>query len=485
MTIKEKKYKSLKKKLLFTIILVSTVISTFMTCIQYYREYSNKLYDLNQKILDLTESSKASLTRSLWNLDKQQLIIQINSMLKVDDIVKIKIIGEDDHIYYESMKKDSELKSKFSLKTELRLDKETIKRTIGTIEIFATEENIKSEILENLIIFLISQFIKTIFTSMIVLLILRFYLTKHLFDITNFMKYFNFNSSKENKLKLDRTVSYRDEIDDLEDSINIFISKLSEANREKNQRIIEQEKEIQLQKAASINQARLASLGEMAANIAHEINNPLTVLSFSGKKLEQLSRDKDVNPDRLLHFSNMINRTVSRMSKTVRGLKKLGRDAKQDEMKDVKISELIENVLDLCQVSVANKGINISTSFHNTGLESKIHCREVQITQILVNLLNNSVDEVKDMHQPWVTIKTEFKEDKCHLSVEDCGAGIPTDIEDRIFEPFFTTKDVGEGTGLGLSISARMAREHEGRLFVDRSVKHTKMTLELPREINQ
>ncbi len=477
---KKLKFISVRKKLLCTILFVSTMVSTCMTFLQYYREYSHKLQNLDKAVHNLKDSSLSSVTRSLWNLDDQQLVLQIDSMLKVPDIVAVRILDEEGNLYYEAKSSGRDQKDRFAITSSLLVKNHGVNRKIGDIEIYATEQYIKQEILENFIFFLMTQFIKTLLISMMILLVVRHYLTKHIEQISRFMLAFDFSSSEVNKVRLDRDNSYRDEVDQLVESLNTFVEKLSEANKQKNQRILEQEKEIQIQKAASINQARLASLGEMAASIAHEINNPLTVLAFSGKKLEQLADSDHIDSGKLLHFISMINKTIQRMCKTIDGLKKLGRNAEGDQMKDVKIHELVLNVLDLCQVSLASKGIEVKTKYNDIDPEKMVNCREVQITQILVNLLNNSVDVVKGMEKPWVEIDTRIIDENIYFSIIDCGPGIPEEIENKIFQPFFTTKEVGEGTGLGLSISAQMAREHKGRLFVDRSISHTKMTLELP-----
>jgi C4-dicarboxylate-specific signal transduction histidine kinase len=477
----EKNFRSIRNKLLFTILFVSTFLSTFITFVHFYREYLQEVSNLDRVVHNLIDSSLPSVTRTLWNLDEEQMALQIDSMLKVADIVKVKVITDKNKVYYQVEKKIYDVDDKFILSSELKIERQGEWRSIGTIEIHATEKNIREEIYANVIFFLISQFLKTIFISMVILMVVRHFLTKYIHEISIFMKNYNFSSTTANKLTLERKHVYRDEIDELIDSLNIFIEKLAEANEIKNQRIYDQEKEIQVQKAASINQARLASLGEMAASIAHEINNPLTVLAFSGKKLEQLAMSKTFDPDRLLHFTSKVNKTIERMVKTIQGLKRLGRDADNDEMSPVKIKEVVSNVLDLCQVSLTSKGIEVKIDFNDIDENLVINCREVQVMQILLNLLNNAVDVVKDLDQPWINLDIKLKNEIISFSIIDCGKGISEEIEHKMFQPFFTTKDIGEGTGLGLSISAQMAKEHKGKLYVDRSLKeHTKMTLDLP-----
>lgn len=218
----------------------------------------------------------------------------------------------------------------------------------------------------------------------------------------------------------------------------------------------------------------------MAANIAHEVNNPLTVLSFSGKKIENLLKDNDLNIERLQHFTSMINRTVDRMTKTITSLKRLSRDPSEETFEDVVIHSMLERVLDLCQMSLNEKGIDVSTEFIGVDSSTSVRCQEVKITQVIINLLNNASDEIKAMSKPWIKIIVTKDEERISISVVDCGIGIPKEVQERMFEPFYTTKDIGEGTGLGLSISISTAIEHKGSLYIDNSWPNTRITLEFP-----
>ena len=169
------------------------------------------------------------------------------------------------------------------------------------------------------------------------------------------------------------------------------------------------------------------------------------------------------------------------MCKTIDSLKRLSRDAEHDEYDYVNVYDMVERVLDLCKISLHQKGVKISTDFNGLPEDFNIHCKEVQVTQVIVNLINNSVDAVKGItDNPWIKIDVNVNEDFVIFSVIDCGSGIPYEIQSKIFEPFFTTKDIGEGTGLGLSISAKSAQEHKGNLWIDNTMKNTTIRLELP-----
>ena len=109
-------------------------------------------------------------------------------------------------------------------------------------------------------------------------------------------------------------------------------------------------------------------------------------------------------------------------------------------------------------------------------------CQKVQLSQVLMNLLNNSFDAIVDDEYKWIKIQSHQHGDRIGVSVTDSGNGIPGDIADQIFDPFYTTKGVGKGTGLGLSISAGILSNHGGRLYYDQCSPNTRFVMEFPLE---
>ena len=482
---KIKKFVSLRKKLMVAILFASSLITSITTAFHYYLEYKEDIKYLNKSLDQIGASNSSSLSRSLWNLDDLQIQVQVDSILKIRDVIAVKIVDDEEQVFYKNEKEEFSTIEKFSSKYPLFLDQHVDKASIGNLEIWATKEHIKESLISSLIVFFFTQFIKTLLVSFTMLFLFRILVTKHLDKIVKFLRSVDLNSLDIERLKLDRDSSIEDELDYVNDSINLMLKKVETANLVNNEKMRRQEQEIQMQKAASINSARLASLGEMAANIAHEINNPLTILAFSGKKIKTLSEANDIDKDRLLHFSNMINKTIDRMCKTIDSLKRLARDAENDEYDYVKVYDVIERVLDLCQISLHQKGVKIDADFNGLSEDFSIHCKEVQITQVIVNLINNSVDAIKGVtDNPWIKIDVNTNESFVIFSIIDCGLGIPTEIQSKIFEPFFTTKEVGEGTGLGLSISAKSAKEHKGSLWIDNDMNNTTIRLKIPLSSN-
>ena len=480
MSYSENGFTSLRKKLLLSILLASTAITGMITGLNFYFQYENRLNNLHSTLEHLIDSSNASLSRSLWNLDDQHLRVQANSMIDIRHIVGVIVLDEDGKSYYEIKKGLFDNKENLAMSAPLFVEIENGQKQIGTISLYATKKFIYEQLIDDLLIFLAMQVVKTFLITLTMLLIFRYFVTNHLENIVSYLQRLDLLSANPKKLTLNRQKQDKDELSYLELSINQMVGRVKELNAKQRETIKEQEKTIYLQKAASINSSRLASLGEMAANIAHEINNPLTILSFCSKKIGWFVEQDDFNKERLSHFSKMISRTILRMVRTVEGLKKLSRDAQNDDATSVSVKEIIQGVNDTCCFSIAYKGISFETGIEEETNEINIKCREVQVSQIVVNLLNNSVEAIRKDQSPWIRLDVLRDGDFLKISVEDSGNGISKEIENKIFEPFYTTKDIGVGTGLGLSISAKMARENGGELYLDSKSTNTRFILKLP-----
>jgi signal transduction histidine kinase len=109
-----------------------------------------------------------------------------------------------------------------------------------------------------------------------------------------------------------------------------------------------------------------------------------------------------------------------------------------------------------------------------------LYCQPVEISQTLLNLLNNAFDVIEKLEERWIRIQIDKKDDYLTMSVINSGPKIPDAVVEKIFQPFFTTKGVGKGTGLGLSISKNIIERHNGTLSVDNSCQNTKFDIRIP-----
>jgi signal transduction histidine kinase len=238
------------------------------------------------------------------------------------------------------------------------------------------------------------------------------------------------------------------------------------------------EAQIQSQRIKLETSARLAALGEMAGGVAHEINNPLFVIT-SRVQLMLLSLDRNTEMERRLkpHIDTVLE-TCDRIVKIVRGLKNVARNSDNEEFEQISLRAIIEQTVDLCASRVSQSGAKIKMKLASEN--DLIEVRQVQLSQMLLNLLNNAFDAVEGTPSPWIRIEATCGEDEFEISVTDSGPGIPKAIQHRIMDPFFTTKRPGKGTGLGLSISLSISRAHQGTLSLDETSPHTRFVARFP-----
>ncbi|MGZ4858627.1 MAG: sensor histidine kinase, partial [Candidatus Angelobacter sp.] len=160
-------------------------------------------------------------------------------------------------------------------------------------------------------------------------------------------------------------------------------------------------------------------------------------------------------------------------------MRRIARDGSQDPFLSVPVSKIVEQTLEVCQAKFKDQSVTLRLPALDPDLQ--IACREVQISQVLLNLLTNALDAVADQPgEKWVRMNVERRDESIVLSVVDSGLGVAPELKGRIMEPFFTTKEVGKGTGLGLSLSRAIAEEHGGRLEVTEDHGHTCFSLTLP-----
>ncbi len=239
------------------------------------------------------------------------------------------------------------------------------------------------------------------------------------------------------------------------------------------------ERELAESRQAAITAAKLAALGEMSASVAHEVNNPLSVILMRSQRLELLARAGKLDAPAVLKTASEINRTVDRIRRVVDALRAFARQREEDPLRPELLAPIVADTVELCEHRFRQRGVGLNVDPIPDGLQ--VLCRAAQIAQVLLNLLSNGYDAVENQSERWVRITVAADEQEVHIAVLDSGPGVPQEIAARIMEPFYTTKEIGRGTGLGLSLSEGIAAAHGGRLELDPRARPTRFVLTLKR----
>ncbi len=246
------------------------------------------------------------------------------------------------------------------------------------------------------------------------------------------------------------------------------------AERERTQEIVD------LQRSQMIAASKLTSLGEMAGGLAHEINSPLNIIQARASDLQEIAQSRSVvESASVLKATGSILRTCERIMSVVRGLRTFARDGRADPFQEVLLQTIFDDTLALCREKFAAHGIRVDVFGLKPDLA--IECQRIQISQVLLNLLNNAFDAVHSLSDRWVRITVSEEGPNVAIRIADSGRGIPKEIAEKAMQPFFTTKPVGKGTGLGLSISSAIAEAHHGKLHIDSRTPNTCIVLSIPK----
>lgn len=308
-------------------------------------------------------------------------------------------------------------------------------------------------------------------------------------------------ADKINILKKEKENEQREKVDALKENErlikeqNIYLEKMVHSRTEELEQTL---KNLQNTQTQLVNQEKMASLGQLTAGIAHEINNPINFVSSnisplkrdlkdilevvgvyrrkgeeefcveSKKELKNLEEDLELDylieeVEQLLHgIEDGAKRTVE----IVRGLRLFSRVDEQD-VKKVDIHDGLDSTLILLSSSMQGR-IKITKEYGELPL---VECLAGKLNQVFMNIINNAIHALLDSHKiinnPEITIRTGKQGEYVKIDIQDNGPGMPDHVKEKIFEPFFTTKEVGKGTGLGLSIVYTVIENHDGRLEVN------------------
>ena len=248
----------------------------------------------------------------------------------------------------------------------------------------------------------------------------------------------------------------------LERRVRSRTADLRQANAQLEQEVrdrLQAEADLRLAQAELVQAAKLATLGKMSAALSHEYNQPLAAIRSDAEIAEMLIARG--SPDKALGNLSRIGSMVARMAEIARTLKGFSRRSGTD-IRPVSLRQAIDEAMLLVMPQIKRSGVTLKTSLPKE--EIVVAGGRIRLEQVIVNLMTNALDAVRDLPAPRVELRLEQLGDQVILTVTDNGKGIDAETLPHIFEPFFTTKETGSGLGLGLSIAYKIVHDFSGTL---------------------
>ncbi len=269
-------------------------------------------------------------------------------------------------------------------------------------------------------------------------------------------------------------VSGPEELRQLADSFNTMRERLLEARRENEEftrsletRVKERTDQLQAAQKKLIRSDRLASLGQLAATVAHEINNPLSGVLNLSMLMQRILKDDGIPPGRVEEFRGYLAQIVgetSRVGHIVSDLLAFSRRAKP-QSGPADLNSLVQRTASLIGHRMDLAGVRLVMNLQQD--LPQVHCEGSQVQQVIMNLMLNGAESIKGGGTVTVSTRLAPEGGAVILEVEDTGVGIPLEVVPRIFDPFFTTKENGKGVGLGLAVVYGIVHAHGGDIEVD------------------
>jgi C4-dicarboxylate-specific signal transduction histidine kinase len=488
--------RSLQRRLVISILLASSALTTLFTAIAFYLDYREEMSSLTSTFESIEHSSVSSVAQSVYDFNRDSVETQINGIIGIRDIMNVLVFDEEGKVYAQVKAEPGKgavasfiglehvFEERRTVKVYRLMNPKEPDHQIGTLSVEASQRNMFVRLSNKAIYFFLTQGLKTLLVSLIIISIFRYLVTQHLWHIVQHLGRYDFQAENIGEplgLKRSRQ-AHPDELDALVDTINAQSQRLHFFNSEMKAQVSQKEQEARDQRAIANNVVKLATLGEMAGGIAHEINNPLHIIKgYNDILVDQLGQgimDREV----LHRASLVIDKNTNRIARIVSSLLMFSRKGDQETQEWVSIPQLIDQVVSITQPLAETHGIRFEVDLRDLDGSGAVKCNQVQIAQVLINLINNAIDAIVEYayRDPWIRLAGRIAGENLAIQVIDCGSGIPEDVATKIFEPFYTTKEVGKGTGLGLSMSLGIVQQHAGRLYLDKSKANTCFVIELP-----
>lgn len=487
----------LVKRVLLYILLCSAFLSISSTFIQLYIDFEDEVSVLEQRFVNIENSYLEAISSSLWDFNESLVAQQISGIVNLPDIVYVEINTNFDNKYSAGLQ-------------ESVIEKQAVypifygDNEIGELIINANYQDIYQKIEQRAFNILVGEFIKIFIVAFLIIFIVHLIITRHIYRITHYSQ----NLSTDNldiPLILDARPNKKDELDDLVDAINkmrvTLIAEIIKLGKVENEllefsgelevKVVERTAELQtsneqlqqsladltLAKDQLVQAEKMASLGQLVAGVAHEVNTPLGICVTSISALKEKVHDlqADVQDGKLTKnkletslnlfadYQEIIERSLTKAVELIRSFKSVAVEQHTDPELKINLSSHVNDVVNTVKTLFKRKNyqliIDIDENINIVTFPSAWN-------QILTNFLMNShIHGFEDTMDGEITISFTITDDKLTLIYQDNGKGIDKKLRKIIFDPFVTTKRGQGGSGLGLNIVFNLVNSKLGGMI--------------------
>ncbi|MCJ8321297.1 MAG: ATP-binding protein [Colwellia sp.] len=474
----------LSQRVLIYIVLCSSILSICSTFVQLYADFKGDLLVLDQRFESIKTSHIPSMATSLWDFNQTLVEQQIEGVVELPDIMYVKVVTDFGNEYASG--DAGAVATKY---TEFPIIYGEDK--IGTLQVSANYDDIYNALWQKASFIITSEFIKIFIVAFCIMFIVHWLITRHIFLITDYSQQLSGNNL-DVELQLGSRAKEKDELDFLVDAINTMriklksdIVQLEEAENalislngelevkvfdrtaklaSTNEQLQQSLDDLTLAKDQLVQSEKMASLGQLVAGVAHEVNTPLGICVTSITALKEKIDDliKAVETEELtksylsktlsllIEYQQIIERSLNKSVDLIRGFKSVAVEQHTDPELNINLSQHVNDIVNTVKTMFKHKKYQINLSVDP---ELNLVTYPSAWNQILTNFLMNShIHGFEDSLEGIITI--EFTESNGYLTLfySDDGKGLHSDIKTKIFDPFVTTKRGQGGSGLGMNI---------------------------------
>jgi C4-dicarboxylate-specific signal transduction histidine kinase len=246
--------------------------------------------------------------------------------------------------------------------------------------------------------------------------------------------------------------------------------------------IRQRQHQLQAEQASLVHASKMQALADMSSGVAHEVNNPLMIISGYADVIRRVLNQDRLDTKRVVECTVKIDHCVERIAFIVNALRSFSQDEVDLNRESFLLADAVRKALSLCVQRIQDRGIQLVLDVDATPFP--VIGSEARSMEVILMLLDNAIDVLNEVPEKKIVVQLKKQENASgpgvRLTIQDSGPGVPQDLQSHLFQPFFTTKPVGEGAGLSLSRSHGIVQSMQGELSYARRDGFTQFIIDLP-----